>query len=94
MRRLWLAGWALTAALIVGVVAFPVWGVWVGDWRGLIGLVLLIPAIAAGTGMAAWTGDYPPERPLPRDARKRLREEDARIRVDAEIRRMEKEAGL
>lgn len=33
-------------------------------------------------------------RPLPRHMRRRLRDEAARIRLDAEIRKLEKEAGL
>lgn len=91
----WVAAWVSTAALIAAVPVLLVAGIWEGSWRiAGMGLVLSPFAIGAGTVMEIWSSGDRPERPLPRRDRKRLREEESRIRVAAEIKRMEQEAGL
>lgn len=97
--RLWVGGWSIVVtSWVLGLILTPL-AIWTQHaklgytcvYLGAVGLVGLF-------GMGLWTSDCSYEikraRPTPRAERKRLREEERRIRFNEEIRRLEREAGL
>ena len=94
-RRAWAAGWVGLALLLPTILGLWIAGIWThSDRLGATGGVLLIPLIGGTIAMSIWSEDSMPARNLPRAARRQLRDEESRIRLAAEIARMEREAGL
>lgn len=94
--HLWMAGWVITfcnatGAFVAGLAASITES---GRLGGVTG-VFAVTAFLVGFGTLLSAIEGAPKRPTYSKAdRTRLRDEQRRIDVDAEIRRMEREAGL
>lgn len=101
IRNLWVAGWVITVVAWHLMVAFFLAATLVNDEDASIelsGVAFTLMILAAGytAGMLFWSRrpyrpSPNPER-LPRDARKALAKERARIQLEAAIKRAEREA--
>lgn len=95
----WLGYWAAWVLIVYGIMAgfvLAAFGI-VRQSEVMGGLAVLfgVPAAFMAFVAAAFAAELGrPERPLPRKARRQLRDERARITLAAEIKRMEREAGL
>lgn len=89
---LW-AAWGVTVALAL---TFAMIGIWFdSDKAGSTAGVFGLPALFGLVGLIPMTVvDGIPPRGLPRSARRQLRDEQARIALEAAIARAEREAGI
>lgn len=94
MRALWIVGWVLMSLFVPSTVGLALAAAFFqSDRLAATAAVLFFTTVAGVFAMACWTTDAKPSPLLPRADRKRLRDEERRIALDAAIRRLEREAG-
>ena len=95
-RTPFVAAWTLVGALVAFTVFAGIVAIWLeSDRLGYTCAVTGTAGLFGAIGMGAATDfNGVPARNLPRAARRQLRDEQDRIRLAAEIARMEREAGL
>ena len=89
--------WVLTALLVLSVFLLFLGAIWWESERlANTGLLMIFVAGPAAGAMGAWTAEQKLDRRarLNRAERRRLRDERARIRIEAEIAAAEREAGI
>lgn len=98
--RLWQALWVVVVVMGVSAVGLTFGYIWLGEDDRMAHTAVLTGVLALGGAFftAMWTDFCKPhknrEARLPRAERKRLRQEEARIQLEADIKRLEREAGI